>query len=569
MDQRAYFMSPPVGYTEAPVLATIYNYGHLVAATFSLAMALAFAVSALRVPGARGDWWTTLTFLLTASTGIVEMSLALSPSLSLARALLAFEGALILFVAVGFHAQFAAEVFSPAGLRRHRLGVLAYAGWACVTIFLILSGVADGGHARAVAVAGIRSTVVALPGWAFFFFAVYVCTSSVVQAPLLLRDGPRKGERRMLAVPIGLLPIVGLYELTLTLGVNPLVPIGGYFAAFAGIVGAFVLAERFKSLMGAGSVIGSYTLLGRLGSGGMADVYLARRQGGGGVVQRVALKRLRPEHADDPNFARMFLDEARLAAKLVHPNIVTLLDVGEHRGALYLAMELVDGAPLSRILQLLRRRGTPIGDAAAVEVSLQIADALAYAHDMRDEAGHPLELVHRDVSPHNVLVDKTGHVKLADFGIARSLDGGGARTRTGVMKGKLSYMAPEQVTSSTYDQRIDIYALGVVLFEMLSNRLPYHGSSEPTVLRRLLDSDPEPWRRASGLSAPLGPLVRQATHPDPELRIQSAGALRAQLLPLRDEARGRDELRALVAAVVAAAELRDAQEAPTVADAKG
>jgi hypothetical protein len=568
MEDRAYFMSLPVGYTEAPVLATIYNYGHLVAATFSLAMALAFAVSALRVPGARGDWWTTLIFTLTASTGLVEMSLSLSPSLGMARALLALEGALILLVAVGFHAQFAAEVFSPAGLHRHRVALLAYAGWACVSVFLILGGIVDGGHARPLAFAGIHSTVMAMPGWAFPIFVAYVFAGALVQVPLLWRDGPRLGERRMLAVPIGLTPLVGLYELTLTIGVNPLVPVGGYFAAFAGIVGAFVLAERFKSLMGAGSVIGSYTLLRRLGSGGMADVYLARRQGGGGVVQRVALKRLRAEHADDPNFARMFLEEARLAAKLVHPNIVTLLDVGEHRGALYLAMELVDGAPLSRILQLLRRRGTPIADAAAVEVTLQIADALSYAHAMRDEGGRALELVHRDVSPHNVLVDKTGHVKLADFGIARSLDGGGARTRTGVMKGKLSYMAPEQVRSSTYDQRIDVYALGVVLFEMLSNRLPYHGSSEPTVLRRLMESDPEPWRRASGLSAPLGPLVRTATHPDPALRTQSAAALHAELLPLRDEARGRAELCALVAEAIAAAAERDAHEAPTVADAK-
>jgi serine/threonine-protein kinase len=132
------------------------------------------------------------------------------------------------------------------------------------------------------------------------------------------------------------------------------------------------------------------------------------------------------------------------------------------------------------------------------------------------------------------------------------------------MKGKLSYMAPEQVQSSSYDERIDVYALGVVLFEMLSNRLPYDGSSEPTVLRRLLENDPEPWRRAAGLGGPLAPIVRAATHPKPDERIASAAALREKLLPLRDEARARAELCALVAAALASA--APTPEAPTVAE---
>ena len=550
------------------VLASIYIYGHLVAATFSLAMVLAFAVSALSVPGARSDWWTCFTFVLTGSTGIAEMLLALSPSLEMARALIALEGFLICYVGIAFHVQFAAEVFPPATQRRHRLALLGYAAWLCVLVVFYIGGICDGGQERVIDVAGIHSTAMRLPVWAFVLSATYVCVSSFLNVPLLLADGPRRGERRMLSVPMGLLPLVGIYELSVGLGVHGLVPVGGYFASLAGIVGPFVLAERFKSLVGGSSVVGSYTILRRLGSGGMADVYLARRGGAGGVVQRVALKRLRPEHADDPNFARMFLEEARIAARLVHPNIVTLLDVGEHGSELYLAMELVDGAPLSRMLGLLRRRGTPLDDAAAVEVALQIADALAYAHAMTAEDGRPLGLVHRDVSPHNVLVDKSGHVRLTDFGIARVSDGAAARTRTGVMKGKLSYMAPEQVQTSTYDQRIDIYALGVVLFEMLSNRLPYSGSSEPTVLRRLMENDPEPWRRAGGLGAPLGPIVRAATHPNPAERTVSAAELRAALLPLRDEARAREQLTALVAEAIAAADARESQEAATVIDGK-
>jgi tRNA A-37 threonylcarbamoyl transferase component Bud32 len=547
------------------VLATVYIYGHLVAATVSVAMGFAFAVSALRVPGVRKDWWTVALFTLTATTAIAEMQLALTGSLFWGRALLAAEGVLICFSVIAFHAQHADDVLPAQAFRQHRLATAIYAAWATICVALIVGGFSDEGTMRPVDVGGIHTGVLRLHGAAFVLFALYASSSAALQAPLLLRDGPRRGERRMLAVPMLAVPLITFYELFLDIDVNPLVPLGGYFAAATGVTGAFILAERFRSLMGSGSVVGSYEILKRLGSGGMADVFLARRSGSGGVVQRVALKRLRPEHVDDPNFARMFLDEARIAARLVHPNIVTLLDVGQHGHELYLAMELVDGAPLSSMLKLLRRRGTPLGDAAAVEVTLQIGEALGYAHAMTGDDGRPLGLVHRDVSPHNVLVDKDGHVKLADFGIARTLDCD-ARTRTGVMKGKISYMAPEQVQTSAYDQRVDVYALGVVLFEMLANRLPYHGSSEPTVLRRLLENDPEPYRRAGGLAAPLGPIVARATHPIVAERLPTAAALRALLLPLRDEERGRAELRRLVVATVAALEARE-QEMPTVAEA--
>ena len=548
------------------MLASIYLHGHLVAATFSLAMALAFAVSMARVPGARADLWYVVTFLLTASCALAEMWVAYRPTLAPARAQLCLEAILLFFITPAFHAQYAHEVFSAHGLRRHRRAVIAYALLTMVVVALIVSGVADGNRIHPLHRWGVHSAAVYLTMPAFALFALFVLANAAIQAPILLADGPRRSERRWVALPVLATPLCAVHELGIGIGVVGTLPVGGYFAATAGIIGAFVLAERFRSLVRAGSVVGAYTLERRLGGGGMADVYLARRGGRpGGVVQRVALKRLRTEFVEDPTFVRMLLDEARLVARLQHPHIVTLLDVGEHRGELFLAMELVEGAPLSRMLQLARRRQRVVDDAAVIEVGVQVADALVYAHAMCDDAGRTLQLVHRDVSPQNILVDKVGHVKLADFGIARSLERDGG-TRTGVMKGKLSYMAPEQVSTSTYDQRIDVYALGVVLFEMLSNRVPYKGSTEPTILRRLLDNDPEPYRRAAGLAPPLGPLVREATHPDPCARLATAAALHAALLPLRDEARGRAALSALVADCVAVDEPADLHEAPTVAE---
>jgi tRNA A-37 threonylcarbamoyl transferase component Bud32 len=457
-----------------------------------------------------------------------------------------------LFNPVAFHMQYAREVFPPARVHRHFLEVAAYAALCGFMLVLVLSGLADGGELVALHRWGVHSAAAHLPAWAFVLCLTYTTLSFAINAPLLLRPGLRQVERRIAAWPVLLIPLIAVYELSICFGKNPLLPLAGYIAALASVTGAFILAERFRTLIGSGSVVGSYRIVERLGSGGMADVYLARRSGGvGDVVQRVALKRLRAEHVDDPNFARMFLDEARIAARLVHPNIVTLLDVGEHRGELYLAMELVEGTALSRILQLARRRQKRIDEAAVIEVGVQLADALAYAHGRTDDDGRPLELVHRDVSPHNVLVARDGHVKLSDFGIARSL-ARDPRTATGFMKGKISYMAPEQVSSSSYDQRVDVYALGVVLFEMLSGRRPYDGSDEPSILRRLLDRDPEPYRRASTLPAPLGPLIRAATDPDSSRRIAAASELRAALLPLRDEGRARAQLSVLVADTLAA-----------------
>ncbi len=551
------------------MFASIYIYGHLVVAAASLMIGFAFAVSALRLPRSRADWWYSLTFALTAATALAEMTLAYEPTILRARLYLALIGILVFFSCVGFHAQYAAGVFSPRGQRRHAVAVLAYGGFCAVVIACILGGLFDDERLVPLSVHGVHSAVMALPAWAFALCMIYACLSFVLQVALLTRDGERALERRIIAVPVLCIPFIGLHELLIGLGVNPMLPLGGYFAALAGMAGPFVLAERFRTLSQLGNHLGRYQLERRLGGGGMADVFLARRGGHerlAHVVQHVALKRLRPEMAEDPHFVRMFLDEARLVARLRHPHIVTLIEAGESAGELYLAMELVDGAPLSRMLRVARSQQRPIDAAAAVEVGLQVADALAHAHQLAGDDERPLDIVHRDVSPQNILVDRHGHVKLTDFGIARCTDRK-SETATGMMKGKLSYMAPEQLRDGHgYDQRVDLWALGVVLYELASGRPPWEGESEVSIMRQLLAGTPLPRQRAVALGGPLGDVIGGALAADPNARVASAAALREQLRRLRDEPRGRAELAALVAESLAQDERRASETAATVAE---
>ncbi|HEX4462379.1 MAG TPA: serine/threonine-protein kinase [Polyangia bacterium] len=552
------------------MFASIYIFGHLVVAAASLMIALAFAVSAVRVPRSRADLWYSLTFALTAAIALVEMTLTHEPTIVRARIYLALIGILVFFSCVAFHAQYAAGVFSPRGHRRHAVGVLAYGGFCAVIIACILGGIFDDERLVPLSIHGVRSGFMALPGWAFAMCMTYACLSFVLQVALLTRDGERRLERRIIAVPVLCIPVIGLHELLIGLGVNPMLPLGGYFAALAGMAGPFILAERFRtSSQLHGGNVGRYQLERRLGGGGMADVYLARRDGHerlAHVVQHVALKRLRPEMAEDPHFVRMFLDEARLVAKLRHPHIVTLIEAGEAAGELYLAMELVDGAALSRVIRVARSQARPIAAAAAVEVGLAVADALAHAHQLAGDNDAPLDIVHRDVSPQNILVDRHGHVKLTDFGIARCTERH-SDTATGMMKGKLAYMAPEQLRDGHgYDQRVDVWALGVVLYELVSGRPPWEGESEASIMRQLLANTSQPRERAAKLGGPLGDVIAGALTSEPSARVASAARLRDELRALRDEPRGRAELASLVAESLAQDERRTHETAATVAE---
>lgn len=212
--------------------------------------------------------------------------------------------------------------------------------------------------------------------------------------------------------------------------------------------------------------IGGYRIERRLGAGGMAEVFLARRVGPHGFRKRVAIKRILPRLAADPSHVRMFTTEARAASLVTHPNVVQTLDLGEHRGRLYIVMEYVEGATLSALLRAAAGRGERLPLSVCLHVVREMLLGLGAVHSATDEEGAPLELVHRDVSPSNVLLSRAGDVKLSDFGVVRAERLGG-ETSPGQLKGKLRYLAPEQLDGRPLDARTDIFAAGVVLAEML------------------------------------------------------------------------------------------------------
>ncbi|MFO0684428.1 MAG: serine/threonine-protein kinase [Sandaracinus sp.] len=225
-----------------------------------------------------------------------------------------------------------------------------------------------------------------------------------------------------------------------------------------------------------GERFGEYEIEGRLGVGGMAEVYAARRSGPEGFVRRVCLKRVLEGNESDRDAVTQLQDEARLCAHLSHPSIATVHELGRVDGKWFLVMELVDGMDLRSLVAGLRQRGIALPTDVALHVVRSIAEGLAHAHALTID-GKPAELVHRDVTPSNVLLSIHGEVKLADFGIARSTLRT-HRTRSGVVKGKIPYMAPEQALGDALDRRTDVFALGVMLFELLAGRRPHDGQTD-------------------------------------------------------------------------------------------
>ncbi|HEY6003549.1 MAG TPA: serine/threonine-protein kinase, partial [Anaeromyxobacter sp.] len=274
---------------------------------------------------------------------------------------------------------------------------------------------------------------------------------------------------------------------------------------------------------------GKYRLVEPLASGGMADVWRAEVSGAEGVVKEVALKLVRGEHAEKSAFVRMFVQEARLAARLSHANVVQVFEFDQVDGRYYIAMELVRGRHLGQVSERARELGVRFGVPRAVHVGAEVAKALAYAHRATD-GGRPLGLVHRDVSPHNVLVSFEGEVKLADFGIARAMNLS-ELTDPGTVKGKIAYMAPEQARGCAVDARADVFSLGVIVWELCTGRRLLARDSDAATLAAVLGdeplSPPSAWNEE--VPAELDRAVLAALERDPERRTRSAQDLATAL----------------------------------------
>ncbi|MGH7270782.1 MAG: serine/threonine-protein kinase, partial [Polyangiaceae bacterium] len=251
---------------------------------------------------------------------------------------------------------------------------------------------------------------------------------------------------------------------------------------------------------------GRYRSLFTVGRGGMGTVEAALDLGEGGVERVVALKRMLPRGAGDPRHREMFLREAQLAAWLAHPNVVRAFAFGEIAGEMFLAMEYVEGEPLSRVLSVVRERGEWFAPALIAHVLAQVCDGLHAAHELCDPGGHPLRVVHRDVSPHNVMIAYAGQAKILDFGVAKfDVGAGGHQTRTGEVKGKMAYMSPEQALGEPLDRRTDLFSVGAILFECVAGHRMWGTGTDLDVMRKLALEDP-PRLDATGLDVP-GPLV--------------------------------------------------------------
>ncbi|MBX3221414.1 MAG: serine/threonine protein kinase [Labilithrix sp.] len=268
--------------------------------------------------------------------------------------------------------------------------------------------------------------------------------------------------------------------------------------------------------------VGRYVLYGELASGGMATVHFGRLSGPVGFSRTVAIKRLHPHYAKDPEFVTMFLDEARLCGRIRHPNVVPTLDVVTTQGEIFIVMEYVAGEALSKLMKAAVSKNALMPPRVAATVMSSVLHGLHAAHQTKDEHGRELGIVHRDVSPQNILVGADGTARVLDFGVAKAA-GRMQTTRDGQLKGKIAYMPPEQLSGAPVTRQVDIYAASVVLWEALTGRRLFDGETEAIVLARAIEGciDP-PSKHNAFLEPAIDAVVLRGLARDPEMRFATA-----------------------------------------------
>ena len=297
-----------------------------------------------------------------------------------------------------------------------------------------------------------------------------------------------------------------------------------------------------------------YELMGEIASGGMATVYLARLTGMGGFQRFVAMKRLHPHLASEKEFVEMFLDEARIAARIHHPNVVPILEVGASTVGYYLVMEYIEGDTLARLLARAASTGKRLPVSIALRIAIDMLSGLHAAHELHDDQNQPVHLVHRDVSPQNVLVGQDGIARITDFGVARAASRLSA-TRVGQLKGKIAYMAPEQAAGAEdLDRRADVFSSGIVIWESLAQKRLFKAENEAATLSRVI-AEPVPllFQVAPQVSKEVSGVVMRALDRDPNKRFASCAAFADALeaaAALKDKVATPRELAAYVAEVM-------------------
>ncbi len=304
----------------------------------------------------------------------------------------------------------------------------------------------------------------------------------------------------------------------------------------------FAMTEKF----------GKYELEKKLAVGGMAEIFLASHSGPEGFKKKLAIKRILPHMCENSDFVTMFLDEARLVAKFNHPNIVQIFELGKVENSYYLAMEYINGLPLSKLIKECKRRNISIPLEYSAKFISFACDGLDYAHNFKDSDGVPLNLIHRDISPQNLMLSYHGIIKVLDFGIAKAA-GNVHQTVPSSLKGKAAYMSPEQITlKKELDRRSDVFSLGIVFYELITGRRPFSGSSALEAMMSIVKKKPQDPRIFNKhIPSEVAKIVLKALKKNPKRRYQSCSELRQDIENSLTKRNSSIELKPVIIAIVA------------------